>query len=936
MFQKKAFALLVFLFSFSLFSFAQELKGKVSDATTGEPLAGAIVALQQGSKKLTTIVNLDGSYHFKNLVAGTYQIKITSLGYQQSLEQSVLIAEKAIVLNIQLTNASTDLGSVSVRSTNRTTDAGVRTLEKKADNVMNVLSERAIQLSPDITVANSLQRVSGVTIERSSSGEGRYAIIRGMDQRYNSTLVNGIKIPSPDNKFRYVPLDMFPADMLERLEVSKSLTPDMEGDAIGGTMNLVMKNAPAKFTLNAFAAGGTNTLFGSDRPFLQFDHSVINKKDPSTVNGASYVAKYSDFSKANLAFTNKNNPINSQLGLTIGNRFLNKRLGVILGLSYQDMYRGSDNIFNRQNPQPQVILNLNGQRYDNYPAFNDGYLRKYSTRQKRFGLNNKWDYAINERNKLSLYTLYIHMDELQSRFTIDSSLTTQRTGPESGNVATLYRSRWQIQNIYNNTLQGDHMIGSAWKFNWSAVYSIAKQNVPDQAEFEINNEAKNGVLQDPKDRLASMSRVWSNNTDKDLAGYLNLAYATKIVGRAAEFKVGGLYRHKTRENYYNNYELRGDLNGAQQFTNIYDAKFEFRDPANAKGNPKSANVYSSQEDISAGYLQGKVMLTDKLQLMGGVRVEHTKQAYQTALDSTFDFAYGKFWYTDVLPSVHLKYSPTTKQNVRLSYFRSLSRPGFFEVTPYNLPDEYYNSMGNVNLNHTTADNLDFRYEYFPSATDQILAGVFYKKIYSPVEYGLPARQIPNTAPTLSPYNFGDATNFGFELVYAKYLGMFGINLNYTFTHSNITTTKLYKYYNDATGKDTTGSVEQKRPLQGQANHTGNIALLYKNPKIGLDIQAAFVYTGERITQVSPYANLDVWQKPYSQLDISIEKRILKKLYLYAKVNNLTNSKTKLVIKQPYILEGTSGALAGQEDKSNIFVQQDIYKTSMLFGARFKF
>jgi len=126
-------------------------------------------------------------------------------------------------------------------------------------------------------VANSLQRISGISIERSSSGEGRYAIIRGMDQRYNSTLVNGIKIPSPDDKFRYVPMDLFPSDLLERLEVIKSLTPSMEADAVGGTMNLVMKNAPDKFKLNIYAAGGFNTLF-NQRDFKTFDHSVINKK----------------------------------------------------------------------------------------------------------------------------------------------------------------------------------------------------------------------------------------------------------------------------------------------------------------------------------------------------------------------------------------------------------------------------------------------------------------------------------------------------------------------------------------------------------------------------------------------------------------------------------------------------------------------------------
>src|SRR6202012_4989894 len=125
---------------------------------------------------------------------------------------------------------------------------------RRADIIQNSVSPRAIEISPDLSVANTAQRISGVSLERSTNGEGQYVIVRGMDKRYIYTLVNGIKIPSPDNKNRYVPLDIFPADMLERLEITKSLTPNMEGDAIGGAVNMVMKDAPTKFSINANAA----------------------------------------------------------------------------------------------------------------------------------------------------------------------------------------------------------------------------------------------------------------------------------------------------------------------------------------------------------------------------------------------------------------------------------------------------------------------------------------------------------------------------------------------------------------------------------------------------------------------------------------------------------------------------------------------------------
>lgn len=165
-----------------------------------------------------------------------YSISIKHSGYEKSKQKDVEVIAKQLVKNIdfQLNIETKDLDAAFIKSNgNPESDKTNRKIEKNSDVVQNNLSEKAIQLMPDVTVANAMQRISGVTVERTSSGEGRYAIICGMDQRYNNTLVNGIKIPSPDDKFRYVPMDIFPSDLLERLAVIKTLTPAMEGDAIG-------------------------------------------------------------------------------------------------------------------------------------------------------------------------------------------------------------------------------------------------------------------------------------------------------------------------------------------------------------------------------------------------------------------------------------------------------------------------------------------------------------------------------------------------------------------------------------------------------------------------------------------------------------------------------------------------------------------------------
>ena len=185
----------------------------------------------------------------------------------------VAYADTMLAIRMEETNRS--LSEVVIKSNfNGSTDAKAMEIERFSANVVNVLGSRAMELAPDVTVGNIVQKISGVTVERNSSGEGQYAILRGMDKRYNYTLVNGIKIPSPDNKNRFVPLDLFPSEILSRIEVNKSLTAELEGDGIGGAVNLVMKDAPARRLLTANLSTGYNALY-LNRDFLSFNHGSI-------------------------------------------------------------------------------------------------------------------------------------------------------------------------------------------------------------------------------------------------------------------------------------------------------------------------------------------------------------------------------------------------------------------------------------------------------------------------------------------------------------------------------------------------------------------------------------------------------------------------------------------------------------------------------------
>jgi outer membrane receptor protein involved in Fe transport len=940
-FLRSAFTIL--LTGIATLAFSQTIKGRVFDARTGEPLAGATVHLEGTNR--STLANLDGSYVFRNIGPGKYEIEASLEGYKKPKDIEVQVTENnnAKAGDFQMESIATSLTEVIVMTNaNRGSDNSVRNMEKNSDVVQNILSEKTIQLLPDVTVANALQRISGVTIQRDNTGDGRYAIIRGMDQRYNSTLVNGVKIPSPDDKYRFVPMNIFPSEMLERLEVIKALTPNMEGDAIGGTMNLVMKSAPDRFLLSVNASSGYSTLFSS-QPFTAFGHSGINKQSPAQIYGNSYIASPANFPLGNLNFTKMANPINSTMGLTVGDRFLNKKLGVILSVSYQNLYKGStsERLVPDAQPLPAPVGNtLN-------PS--DAYIRQYSTQTNRIGLQNKIDYIFNSRNKISLFNMYLHQNEYETRYTPDS-VTGLNSSATQATVTPQYRSRWQIQDIYNATLHGDHQLSNNVKVDWSGVYSIAKQQIPDMAtyNFDLQVERNGGKIISadstiPVGTANVMTRTWQHNKDQDLAGYANLVYTPTLFNRVVEFETGGLYRYKTRDNYYSEYDLQSTAQANTPFHSLATVPLYFQTQGQATGDiiATTANTYTAHEKVASGFVQVKFMATPKFQVLTGVRVENTQDDYTTALPLTSTAgAYGAIHYTDVLPGVHLKYSLTDKENLRLSYFKSISRPGFGDLVPTSDPsDEQFTRLGNPYLKHVRADNFDFRYELFPGHADQLLLGAFYKQIQNPIEYFVTNLNGPS-ALYLQPQNTSQATNFGFEAVYTKYFGKFGVSANYTYTHSRVTTSKLLYTFVPGTG-NITENTTQSRPLQGQADNVGNISLLYKDQKLGLDIQLAFAYTGDRIAQVSPYANLDIWQKPFSQLDLSLEKRIAKRFSFYAKVNNLTNAPNKEYIKFPYKSVNTNFhggySIPFQDAGSNYTVaEKDIYKLSFLAGFRYKF
>jgi TonB-dependent receptor len=901
---------------------ASNIKGHVYDQKTGEPLIGASVILENTDKAVLS--GLDGSFEFKKVVAGRTILRVSYVSYKTFSKEIIILKEDNPSVNVYLSEqGGKDLSEISISAKHDgATENTARRLEQRSMQVMNVVSGHAMEISPDLTVANAIQRVSGVSVERSNNGDGQYAILRGMDKRYNYTLVNGIKIPSPDNKFRYVPLDIFPVELLERLEIYKSLTPNMEGDALGGVVNMVMKNAPVKLQINANIASGYSQMF-FDRKFLGFDAGSTIYKSPYEINGRSYKARTSDFSTATVDYKAKQPAPNVVGGLSIGQRFLNNKLGVIIAGSYQNSYRGTNStFFNSSVVDDDRISRITSMDY-----------RQYSEQQKRYGLHGKIDYTLNENNKFSLVNSYVNLTTIQTRDVLNTNFSNADYNPAAGNAQITYntRSRLTEQQIYNSTLHGEHhIIPNRLKVDWSAVYSTAKNDVPDETQVSLNGLRMD--FSETRTTASSSTHRWSRNTDEDKAGYLNLTYTADIAGVKVDFTGGGLYRDKQRSSFYNNYTFKplvpASLYGIA-FTNYADIVWDIQNPQGAVANPLT---YNASEKTTAGYGMFNFKVNG-LEVIGGARVEHTNQGYELLFPAGEANPVGSQVYTDLLPSLNLKYGLTDKQNLRASYFRSLNRPGFYEIVPSKVVTEEYQERGNPDLKRAIADNFDVRYELFPNSSDQLLVGAFYKNIKDPIEYTIQADATRGQDQYYSPGNFGNAKNFGLELDYIKFFYNFGFKANYTYTHSRITTDKTQRIRNAVSGDVQTIIAQQSRPLYGQAAHIGNLSLLYKDTKHGWDAQLAGSYTGERINTISQFVDNDLWQKGFIQMDASVEKKFKSNLSIFIKAGNLLNTPTELFIK------GTNTENAGlpKQDLSNneTLIRKDFYEQTYLLGVRYK-
>ena len=844
----------------------------------------------------------NGSFVLSAVPAGRYTLVVTHVGYApRSIEMNLSAGEQRVIVVVMAGRLSGT--QVTIRSrADRESAAGARLAEREAASVMSVLSAEEIARYPDLSTAESMQRVPGVSITR-VRGEARDAIVRGMEARYNNTLIDGMKVPSPSTNSRVVQLDFIPSELLQRVEVTKSLTPSMEADAIGGTVNLMMRAAPGQFSVNArVGAGYASPLLSNN--FVGFRTGAI-RDDPHRINGPDYRATPSDFPVDLLRFTSGRAAPNLLGEMTVGGRMMQGRLGVLVALDAQQNYQRSE-----------VVHNSKLVDADNATLIASTQYRFHCHDKTRYGLNAKADFIFDEHHQIDLSLVGFWRQNRETRFLVETGLigVMQITNSE--------RSVLQSHTIANATVRGRHQLG-LYGIEWRAGCADARQFKPDRAELRlyrnIESAADDSLAVGPP-VLNAIIHDWQENTDQDLVGSIDVAWsAFADAGLVLHF--GGLYRAKTRGNEQNEYRLETRIDTATGgnlpvFTSLDNLDLEVR---NTGGTPiYGNNNYTCGEDVGAAYAMGSWQ-AGPLRLVAGVRVENTSSHYETFDINSVSQVSASQNYTDLLPSLHLHYRLASDQYLRLSIGQTISRPSFYDLVPYNTIHEDERVAGNPALRRALSTNIDARYEVYPGGSQQLSVGAFYKRIVDPIERTIDIAS--SVLPTISAQNLGAAINYGLEVAGGwEFFEQWVVQASYTWTHSSITADKVV-FDRDA---GQTLLEPETRSLQGQADHVANIALAFRDTSIGTFAQLSLVYTGRRLHQVSIYRNHNDYLEPYALVDFSLEQDLTDRLRCFARLNNILNAVWE--IRE----EGRDGQSEG------IVIERESYGSVGTIGLSYRF
>ncbi len=786
------------------------IRGSVTDATGGS-LVGAQVVV--APKSVSVVSDAQGQFYVNDLGPGNYTVTITYVGFATYKKDVAVAGGQTVSLDAKLDVESANL-EVLVTADRAAGEAEEINRERTADNVVQVLSADVIRSLPNANMADALGRLPSVSIER-DEGEGKYVQIRGTEPRLTNTTIDGVNVASPESGVRQIKFDAIPADIVESVEINKTLQANMDGDGIGGSINLITKTAGERPTVALSGMGGYMPILGGRE---QYESTG-----------------------------------------TIGQRFgRDKRFGILVGGSYDWSGRGIDDI----EPVSDLATLPNGSTM----LWKDAQdIREYRYYRSRWGIAGSTDYKLGEGSDVYMRLLYSNFKNYGDRWVY--SLTDnsganvlQPPGTAGTNTPSFNtQDRRPDIGIGSMLIGGKHVLSTTW-YAWdvSAGRSYLDNILPGTASFGSTLATSNCQF-DPAATTNIFRPQWSpacfteaydpstmalNNVQisHGQSAQVNfqatgaMAKRYHIGSHLATVEVGGKFRNAHK--YDDSYTVTNSPNGQillNQFpngltnNNYYGGSYKLgynvdyqavRDFLNGNAGQFSSVSsfgvdpadYGYIERVSAGYVMNTIDLSNRIRVVAGLRIEGTNLDVhnQTFNDSTtpatvvpgaFSGSYVKY-----LPSVSMRYALTSNTNLRLAYGRGLSRPDPQDIaqaetfatagSPGNIKNLV--TLGNPNLKAETADNFDVLVEHYLNPFGIVSAGYFYKRLTEPIvtqisilQNFVPAPGIqPGTYTATQPINAGSAWISGFEAAYLQHftflpgaLGGLGVSANYGYTAS---------------------------------------------------------------------------------------------------------------------------------------------------------
>ncbi len=845
---------------------AGTLVGRVTDGDA-RPLAGVEVRVEETS--LAAVTDRTGAFRMVNLPAGGHTVTARSLGYETAQARIRIEAGEATTQSFILNPAPLPVEGIEV-SGQRRGQAIAMQQQRTADNIRSVVSSELIGRFPDPNAAEAVQRLPGVSVYR-DQGEGRYVLIRGSAPALSSMTINGERIPSPEGDIRYVALDVIPADLLAGIEVNKTLTPDQDADAIGGSVNLVTRSPARGLSLfDVTLAGGYNQL-SSD--FIQ------------------------------------------QVAGTYAHRFgESEKWGLVMGGSWYRTNRGSDNIEFAWDDDDLEELELRDYIVNRERKGVTGTLDyQFPDQVSRIYLQGIWnDYSDQEyRRRTTLAFLDGEAErELKDRLEIQQIMSLAGGGTHLlGNAKVDYRMSYSYAEEAEPKARYPVFVTEDLSFTVDTSdpdkprYTETSGGLTDYGAYEFDEYEVNDNL----------------TTDRDFTTSIDLTLPYRLGSVPASLKFGGKARIKSKDRrnsvtvydgYDGDYVLSdvlgsfedGDYvrscSGCYQVGKIADPRkswdffranrssFEL-DGDGTRENTDAAN-YDAEENIFAGYVM-TTLDVGKWRIIPGVRMEQSDMDYtgnRVIFNEDGDYesttpVSDQNAQLHVLPSLNLRYRLDDRTNLRAALTRSISRPNYFDLVPaqlVNREDEEV-ELGNPELDATSSTNLDLLFEQYFQSIGLFTAGVFYKQLADYVYFNIYDVGSGNLAgyEAVQPVNGGDATLWGLELALNQQLTFLpgalsglGVYANYTWTDSKA---------------DIVGRGSDNR-LPGQAEHTANLSLSYE--KAGFNGRVAWNFFGDYIDEVGEEAIEDRIHDTHSQWDLSAAYEITRRAQLFLEVINLTD------------------------------------------------